>query len=188
MIVKQLLYTLPGVRLKERVPWDLITGSLLNSTLRFSAGWFMVATTSFPPVLMLVLAESLQMAGFLVNRLMTDYSDGLETKLGYRSTVARCGQRAVRIAIVLLWGLGLLAFAGLIANRFLLFYPKLLGRLPIQSLLVLGLLIMALPAFASILSRVNRVNPRQAELYYDLPLVYVLVLAIILSVILKLYR
>ena len=87
-----------------------------------------------------------------------------------------------------LWGLGLLAFAGLIANRFLLIYPNLLGELPIQSLLVLGLLVLALPAFAGILGRVNRVSPRQAELYYDLPLVYVLLLAVILSVILKLYH
>lgn len=188
MAVKQLLYTLPGIRLKEHSPWDIITGSLFNSSLRFSAGWFMVTTASFPPVLMLVLAESLQMAGFLVNRLMTDYSDGLEIKLGYRSTVVRYGQRAVRTGIVLLWGLGLLAFAGLIANRFLLLYPSLLGELPVQALWVLGLLILALPAFAGILGRVNRLSPRQAELYYDLPLVYVLLLAILLSVILTLYH
>ena len=145
MAAKQLLYTLPGIRLKERFPWDVISGSLFNSSLRFMAGWFLITTDSVPPVLLLIFSECLQMAGFLVNRLFTDYSDHLEIRLGYHSTVARYGQYAVQRTIVWLWGIGLLCFLGLVVNRWLLFYPKVLGELPAESLIVLALLILALP-------------------------------------------
>lgn len=186
MWLKQLAYTLPPLRLKRKFFWDILSGSVGNSTLRFAAGWFLFLQDWHLPLLLLLFAECLQLAGFFVNRLFTNYSMDLERKLGYSSTSARLSPAAIRRIIVGCWivSIGCLVFLAL--NSGLGIYPHFLGALPIQSLIVLVLLLAAVPLFERAMIRAERFSYRESQVYYDLPLVYMFILSVLLSAIIKL--
>jgi 4-hydroxybenzoate polyprenyltransferase len=187
MCAKQLAYTLPRLRLKQEFIWDIASGSIGNSTLRFAAGWFLFSNEWHLPLLLLFFAESLQLAGFLVNRLFTNYSTQLETGLHYRSTTTRLSAESIRRAIVVCWAVGICCFLLLALNSQLELAPQYLGQLPMESLAVLALLLVAVPFFSRAMQRADRFSYRESQLYYDLPLLYVFVLSIVLSFIIKVY-
>jgi len=186
MWLKQLAYTLPPLRLKRKFFWDILSGSVGNSTLRFAAGWFLFSRDWHLPVLLLLFAECLQLAGFFVNRLFTNYSMDLERKLNYSSTSARLSPAAIRQLISGCWIVGIVCFVFLALNSSLGVYPDILGALPIQSLIVFVLLLAAVPFFERAMVRAERFSYRESQVYYDLPLVYMLILSVLLSAIIKL--
>jgi 4-hydroxybenzoate polyprenyltransferase len=187
MMAKQLAYTLPPLRLKRRYAWDVVSGSLGNSTLRFAAGWFLVSNRWPLPLLLLVFAECVQLAGFLVNRLFTNYSMGLETQLHYDSTTTRVPTPLIQRAIAGCWAVGLACLLLIMLNGQLQIAPAWLGQLPWQSLLVLALLALALPFFQRAMARADQLSYRDSQLCYDLPLAYMFVLSVILSFIITTY-
>ena len=185
MWLKQLAYTLPPLRLKRRFVWDILSGSVGNSTLRFAAGWFLFSQDWHLPLLLLLFAECLQLAGFFVNRLFTNYSIQLEASMGYTSTTTRMSSVAIQRVVIGCWALGVACFAFLALNSSLGIYPDTLGALPMQSLVVILLLLIAVPFFARAMDRAEDFSYRESQLYYDLPLVYVLFLSVLLSIIIK---
>ncbi len=186
MWLKQLAYTLPPLRLKQKFFWDILSGSVGNSTLRFAAGWFLFSQDWHLPLLLLLFAECLQLAGFFVNRLFTNYFMDLERELNYSSTSARLSPAAIRRIIVGCWIVGIASFVFLALNSRLAVYPHFLGALPIQSLIVLVLLLAAVPFFKQAMVRAERFSYRESQVYYDLPLVYMFILSVLLSAIIKL--
>ena len=187
MCVKQLAYTMPWPRLKEVFLWDIVSGSLGNSTLRFAAGWLLFSNTFKFPLLILLFAESLQLAGFLVNRLFTNYSRQLETTLQYTNTTSRLSSINLKLLIVTCWIVGIISFVVLVLNGYWHILPPIFGSLPIQSLIVLALLLVALPFFGRALKKAEMFSNREYHLYYNLPLLYVFFLSIILSLVIKYY-
>jgi hypothetical protein len=187
MTLKQFAYTLPPLRLKKRFGWDILSGSLGNSTLRFAAGWFLVTSAWSMPLLLLVFAECVQLAGFLVNRLFTNYSAGLEARLAYESTTTHMSPQVLQRVIAGCWGVGLTSLLLVIVNSRLGWVPEVLGALPLQSLIVLALLVGVLPLFSRAMGRADRFSYRESQLYYDLPLLYIFLLSILLSLIISLY-
>lgn len=187
MWLKQLAYTLPPLRLKRRFVWDILSGSVGNSTLRFAAGWFLFSQDWHLPLLLLFFAECLQLAGFFVNRLFTNYSMQLEASMNYSSTTTRISSAAIQRVVVSCWILGVACFVFLALNSGLGIYPDVLGALPVQSLVVILLLLVAVPFFARAMARAEHFSYRESQLYYDLPLVYVLFLSVLLSIIIKIY-
>lgn len=185
MCLKQLAYTLPPFRLKRLFLWDIVSGSLFNSTLRFAAGWALFSKNITMPLLLLLFAEALQLAGFLVNRLFTDYENGIERKLGYTSTTTTISATSIQHLIIGCWGVGLAAFSLLCLNSLLKFHVSLLGTFPIQAFLVFVLLVAALPFFGHAMARARQFTPREATAYYDLPLLWVFLLSVLLSIIIK---
>ena len=185
MWLKQLAYTLPPLRLKRRFLWDILSGSLGNSTLRYAAGWVLFSRDWHLPLLLLLFAECLQLAGFLVNRLFTNYSSDLEAKLGYSSTTTRIPVTVLRRIIMGCWVVGVMSFLLLALNSWLNLWPRLLGQLPIESLAVLVLLLSAIPFFGRAIDRADEFSYRESQLYYDLPLLYVFTLSVILCLIIK---
>lgn len=186
MWLKQVAYTLPPLRLKRRLVWDVLSGSVGNSTLRFAAGWFLFSQDWRLPLLLLVFAECLQLAGFFVNRLFTNYSMDLERKLNYNSTSARLSPAVIRHIIIGCWIVGIACFIFLTLNSSLGIYPDILGALPMQSLIVLVLLLAAVSFFKRAMIRAERFSYRESQVYYDLPLVYMFILSVLLSAIIKL--
>lgn len=67
MGLNQLMYTFPPVRLKDRPILDLLSGSVVGSVGRFSAGWFLFSSSLalFPIVFVLGLAL-LQLGSFII--------------------------------------------------------------------------------------------------------------------------
>lgn len=186
MWLKQLAYTLPPLRLKRKFFWDVLSGSVGNSTLRFAAGWFLFSQDWHLPLLLLLFAECLQLAGFFVNRLFTNYSTQLEASLNYTSTTTRTSAAAIQRIIIGCWIIGVISFLFLALNSRLGLFPHLLGQLPIESLVVLVLLLGAVPFFSRAMQRAGKFSYRESQLYYDLPLLYVFVLSVVLSFIIKL--
>jgi len=187
MVAKQVAYTVPPLRLKRLYLLDVLSGSLGNSTLRFAAGWFLFSRSLRLPLLLLVFAECLQLAGFLVNRLFTNYSGELEKAWHYHSTSARLTPSAIKAIISGCWVIGIACFGFLALNSQLGFHPEVLGSLPLQSLVILFLLLAAVPFFARAMQRADRFSYAESQIYYDLPLAYVFVLSVGLSIIIKIY-
>lgn len=187
MVIKQIIYTLPGLRFKEKFLWDIVSGSLGNSVLRFSAGWFLFSNSLKMPLLLLLFAECLQLAGFLVNRLFTNYATDVEHALHYNSTTTRISSNKIKIVIVTCWGVGILSFVLLCLNGQFHFLPSVFGELPIQSLIVIFILLLFLPFFNKAMQRADKFSYKESQIYYDLPLFIVFVLSILLSLIIKYY-
>jgi len=187
MWLKQLAYTLPPLRLKRKFFWDILSGSVGNSTLRFAAGWFLFSQDWHLPLLLLLFAECLQLAGFFVNRLFTNYSMQLEASMNYTSTTTRISSAAIKRIVVGCWIVGVAIFLLLASNSQLELLPSFLGQLPMESLIVLVLLLGAVPFFSRAMQRAEKFSYRESQLYYDVPLLYVFVLSVILSLIIKLY-
>jgi 4-hydroxybenzoate polyprenyltransferase len=188
MVIKQLAYTLPNLRLKEKFLWDIVSGSLGNSTLRFSAGWFLYSSSFKMPILLLVFAECLQLAGFLVNRLFTNYATGVEQSLHYTSTTTRISANKIKGIIAMCWGIGIISFILLSLNGKYHFLAFFWGELPIQSLIIILLLLLFLPFFSKAMQRADKFSYRESQFYYDIPLLIVFVLSIFLSLIISHYR
>lgn len=187
MLIKQLAYTLPKLRLKEKFLWDIVSGSLGNSTLRFSAGWFLYTSSFKMPLLLLVFAECLQLAGFLVNRLFTNYATEVEQSLHYTSTTTRISANKIKGIIAICWGIGIISFVILSLNGKYHFLPYFWGELPIQSLIILLLLILFLPFFSKAMQRADKFSYQESQIYYDIPLLIVFILSIFLSLIMSHY-
>ena len=187
MWLKQLAYTLTPLRLKRKFFWDILSGSVGNSTLRFAAGWFLFSQNWHLPLLLLLFAECLQLAGFFVNRLFTNYSIQFEASLNYTSTTTRISTVAIQRVIIGCWIVGVTSFLLLPLNSQLSILPRLFGQLPMEALIVLALLLGAVPFFSRAMQRAEKFSYRESQLYYDLPLLYVFALSVILSVIIKLY-
>jgi 4-hydroxybenzoate polyprenyltransferase len=183
MVLKQCSYSLPPLRLKERRGWDIVSGSLGNSALRFAAGWFLFTSSIYMPLLLIVFAECLQIAGFLVNRLFTNYDMSIERKLRYRSSTAFLSRPAIQRIIIGCWAVALGAILLLALNSQLKFLPQILGMLPPQSLFLFVLLLAALPSFKNAMQRAGRFSYRDSKVYIDLSMLYLFILAVVLSMI-----
>lgn len=183
MVLKQCAYSLPPLRLKERRGWDIASGSLGNSTLRFAAGWFLFTSSFIMPLLLLIFAECLQIAGFLVNRIFTNYDMAIERKLRYRSTTTLISRLAIQRIIMGCWAIALGAILFLALNSQLKFLPQVLGILPPQSLILFILLLAALPSFKQAMQRASRFSYRDSKVYIDLSILYLFILAVVLSLI-----
>jgi len=188
MIVKQGLYTLPPFRFKERFCIDILFGSVFNSTLRFLTGWFLFSTRFDFPLLLLVSCEGLQVSGFMVNRLYSNYTTDLERALGYSSTLVKIPTKAFKLVAVLLAGVGVVSFLFLPLNSVLHIKPQQLGCLPLQSLTAFAALVIATPLFLfPSLKRANSFTSRDLRRYNDLPIYLILITSVYISAIIELY-
>lgn len=187
MWLKQVAYSVPPLRLKRRLFWDVLTGSVGNSTLRFAAGWFLFSKDWHLPLLLLLFAECLQLAGFLVNRLFSNYSSSLEASMNYSSTTTRMSPASIQRVIVAFWALGIASYIFLALNSRFGINVDALGLLPVESLIVLLLLLVALPFFQRAKARAGRFSYLESHLYYDLSLGYLFFLSLLLSIIIKVY-
>lgn len=183
MTVKQGLYTLPPFRFKERFPLDVLFGSTFNPTLRFLAGWFLISSRFDFPVLLLLVFEGLQVSGFVINRLYTNYSINLEATLGYSSLPTRIPTKTLRVAAICSAALSIPCLAFLSMNSILRIRVDRLGMLPIPSLLVLAFLLASAPSFLTAVERADRLSDREASLYYHAAYVFLFILALLLSAI-----
>jgi 4-hydroxybenzoate polyprenyltransferase len=188
MCFKQLAYSLPPLRLKRVFLCDIASGSLFNSTLRFATGWVLFKATAPMPILVLLVAEAMQLAGFLSSRLFADHGTALERQLGYASTAAHLSKQCVQRAIVACWGIAIVSFLFLCLNSQWHFAENVLGAFPIQALIVLALLVAALPMFGKLITRISSLSRGEVTLYHDLPLAWVFLLSILLVVILRTFR
>jgi 4-hydroxybenzoate polyprenyltransferase len=188
MSFKQLAYSLPPLRLKSVFFWDIVSGSLFNSTLRFAAGWVLFKPTAPMPILVLVFAEAMQLAGFLSSRLFANYGAALEQKLGYANTAARLSTKWMKRMIVACWGIAVVSFLFLCLNSRWHLAENVLGMFPIQALIVLALLVAALPMFGKPMSRMSSLSRGEVGLYHDLPLAWVFLLSILLVAIMHAFH
>ncbi len=122
MFFNQILYTSKPFRLKERAVFDLISGSLINPTFRFYAGWVLFAYAFNAPLLVLLFVVGFQFAGFTLYRLS---NKKLETKLTFRSSNVVFGEKKIRYlayAVGIIAGLSYLAmiYSAILPLRFLL--------------------------------------------------------------------
>lgn len=188
MTFKQVLYTLPPLRFKERFLLDVFTGSVFNTTLRFLAGWFLFTARLNFPLLLLLSCECFQVSGFLVNRLYSNYSIGLETRLGYKSTVTQLSPRAFRLLTISLTAIGIVSFLFLALNTVFLVSPEVLGVLPLQSLSIFVILLAVAPFFLfSALGKAEHFSASDLRKYNDLPVFLIFFVSLFLSVLIKLY-
>jgi 4-hydroxybenzoate polyprenyltransferase len=187
MCIKQLAYTLPKARLKEKFLWDVISGSLGNASLRFLAGWFLFSNSPEMPILVLFLAECMQVAGFFVNRLYANYGTDIERQLLYTSTTTSMPARQLKIIIAICGGAGILSFILLALNGRYRILPSVFGELPIQSLAVFVIFLFCLPFLAKAIRLAEKFSAREARFYYAIPLLITFVSSILLSFILKYY-
>lgn len=187
MWLRQLAYSLPPLRMKRRFLWDVLTGSVGNSTLRFAAGWFLFSKDWHLPLLLLLFAEGLQLAGFLVGRLFTNYSLRLEARMNYSSTTTRMSPATIQLVTVGSWAVGIASYIFLALNSSFGIHVNVLGFLPVESLIVLLLLLVALPFFGRAVAGAGRFSRLESHRYQDLSLVYISFLSLLLSMIIKVY-
>ena len=187
-IIKQMLYTLPPFRFNERFLVDILSGSVFNSTLRFLAGWFLFSKSFNFPLLLIISCEGLQVSGFLVNRLYSNYSIDLERMLGYKSTITQVHPKVFRAIIIFLAILSLVSFLLLALNSLFMVSPEHLGVLPLQSLSVFVILAVVAPLFLfSSLSKAESFSESDLKRYNDLPVFLVFLGSLFLAAIVKVY-
>lgn len=187
MWLRQLAYSLPPLRMKRRLLWDVLTGSIGNSTLRFAAGWFLFSKDWHLPLLLLLFAEGLQLAGFLVGRLFTNYSVRLEASMNYSSTTSRMSPAMIQRVTVGSSAVGIACFIFLALNSSFGISVNVLGLLPVESLIVLLLLLVTLPFFGRAVAAAGRFSRLESHRYQDLWLGYLLFLSVLLSMVIKVY-
>jgi 4-hydroxybenzoate polyprenyltransferase len=187
MCLKQLAYCLPGVRLKEKFFWDVVSGSLGNASLRFAAGWFLFSNSLEMPLLLLFFGECLQLAGFFVNRLHANYGSGIERRLQYASTTANLSAGRFKVIIAICGGAAMISFILLSLNGHYHILPEILGQLPVQSLVVFAFVLFCLPFLARTVRLAERFSAWEARFYYAIPMLIAFVGSILLSFILKHY-
>lgn len=187
MSFKQLAYSLPGVRLKEKFFWDVISGSLGNASLRFAAGWFLFSNSLEMPILLLFFAECLQLAGFFVNRLYTNQGNGIGHRPQFRSTTSHLSTRHLKTLIGTCVVAAITSFILLAVNGQYRILSHTFGELPIQSLSIFMVFLFCLPFLARTVQLTDEFSVRERRLYTRIPLLITLVSSILLSLIINNY-
>ena len=187
MCLKQLAYCLPGVRLKERRLWDVISGSAGNASLRFAAGWFLFSNSLEMPLLLLFLAECLQLAGFFVSRLHANHGNGIDPPLHYRNSTSHLSASQLKTMIGICGSAAVFSFILLALNGPYRILPPLLGELPIQSLSILLIFLFCLPFLTRTVKLTAEFSINETRLYTSVPLLITLVSSILLSFLVKFF-
>jgi len=185
MCIKQFAYCLPRIRLKEKFLWDVVSGSLGNASLRFAAGWFLFSDNLEMPLLLLFIAECLQLAGFFANRLYANRGTGIEHQLQYTSTTTYMSTRQLEMIIT---SCGAAAMSGLIllsVNGQYHILPIHFGKLPIQSMALFIIIPSCLPFLGKAIKLADEFSIRESGFYYSFPLFVAFVSSIILSILIK---
>lgn len=145
MLLNQLCYSFPPLRLKNRVFFDVFSTAVISSSLKFLAGWFSFTTSLSPPLLPLIGISLVQIGSYLTYK--WKYNRPIDLKLGHNTTVALLPEQTIRIIskISLICGFSIFIFMSLIP----LFFPKLhsWGALPPYSLAVILLAVIFAPYY-----------------------------------------
>lgn len=144
MLINQLLYTIPPIKLKEKPVLDLISGSLINPVFRFYAGWVLFIPAFNAPILFLIFILGLQFGGYTMYRLS---SKSLEEKLNYKSSTVVFGEKAIKRISYISILIGGLSYIFITLNGE--FFPSLdfLGYLPIRFFYFSLLMLVPAPLY-----------------------------------------
>jgi len=107
MLVNQVMYTSKPFNLKKRPVVDLISGSLINPTFRFYAGWVLFVPAFNAPLSLLFFILGIQFGGFGLYRM---YSKDHEKKLGLKSSVVKFGSKYLKGMAYAAIGIGALSY------------------------------------------------------------------------------
>ncbi len=94
---------------------------------------------------------------------------------------------SIQRVIVAFWVVGMVSYIILALNSSFGIYENALGGLPIESLIVLLLFLVASPLFERAKAKAGRFSYLESRLYYDLTLGYIFILLMLLSIIIKVY-
>ncbi len=146
MMLNQLLYTTQPFKLKSRRVLDIISGSMVNPICRYFAGLllfisafqiFSVGVAVFP----IILVIGAQMGSYLWYRFS---SKEVEKKIDVKSSVAKASTKFTKRASRYIILAAVLSYFGLFIN-FVFFKDAMLGFLPPQYMLAIGVVIFGAP-------------------------------------------
>ncbi len=186
MTLKQMAYTLPPLRLKERFIVDILSGSMLNASLRFLSGWFLVSDSLAVPLLLLAAYECFQVSAFMVHRLYSNYEATLEHRLGYQSTVTKLSPHLFRALIIGLAISGALMFLFLPFNSLLQLAPSLLGVLPLQAFLPSALLVNVMRYLLASVRTAESFSRTDLRQHNNVAIALLFIMSILLAIIIHL--
>lgn len=161
MLLNQVLYTMKPFNFKKRPVLDLISGSLVNPTFRFYAGWTLFVPAFNAPVLALLFILGIQFGGYGLYRMS---SKKHETSLNYKSTVVLFGERRIRWLCYLTILAGALSYVFLCFNSLLWpIFPalKIAGFWPLSFLLIGLLSLFALPVYKGAMRNPQNINMKK---------------------------
>lgn len=163
MLINQILYTMKPFNFKKRPIVDLISGSLVNPTFRFYAGWTLFVPHLNAPPLALLFIMGLQFGGYGIYRLMSEEHD---KNRKYRSSVALYGDRLKPIFYASL-AISVFAFFFACANS-IINIPG-IGALPLRYLILVFLSALPAPYYLHVLKNPKNVdNVKSYRLIYRL--------------------
>ena len=164
MLINQLLYTIPPIKLKEKPVLDLISGSLVNPAFRFFSGWVLIMPHFNAPILFLLFILGMQFGGYTLYRLT---GKKVEKQLQYKSSVTVFGAKIVRIVSLAAIAIGALSFVLITLTE--TFFPALMvfGHLPLHFLFYGLVMLLPLPLYKKALK-----DPEQADIQKMYALIY----------------
>jgi 4-hydroxybenzoate polyprenyltransferase len=155
MLINQLLYTIPPIKLKERPVLDLVSGSLVNPAFRFFSGWVLIMPHFNAPILFLLFILGVQFGGYTLYRLS---GKKIEKQLQYKSSVTVFGAGVIKIISYLAIAIGALSY---ILATLADFFPAIAayGGLPFHFLLYGLVMLLPLPFYGKAMK-----DPEQADI------------------------
>jgi len=125
----QVLYSAQPFRFKERLGFDLVSGSMINPLFRFLAGFSLFASSFFAPILFILFVVGIQFGGYTLYRLS---GKKVEKQLGYKSTVVLVPEKIVKSLAYSGIAISILAFIAMILLPLAGIKNQLLGFLPLR--------------------------------------------------------
>ena len=156
MLINQLLYTIPPIKLKEKPVLDLVSGSLVNPAFRFFSGWVLIMPHFNAPTLFLLFILGIQFGGYTLYRLS---GKKIEKQLQYNSSVTVFGAGVIKVVSYLAIAIGALSYV--LATLTETFFPSLMmyGHLPIHFLLYGLVMLLPLPFYGKAMK-----DPEKADI------------------------
>ncbi len=151
MLLNQLLYTIPPIKLKEKPVLDLISGSLINPIFRFYAGWVLFNPNFNAPILFLLFILGIQFGGYTLYRLS---GKQVEKKLNYKSSVILFGEKNLKLISYASIFIGCASFIFITLSSTFFLSLVFLGSLPIIFLfygiiVLIPLLVLMYPSLVA---------------------------------------
>jgi len=175
MLANQILYTMKPFNFKKRPVLDLISGSLVNPTFRFYAGWTLFVSGFNAPILALLFILGIQFGGYGLYRMS---SKKHEENLNYKSTSVMFGERKVRWVCYATILAGSFSYLFLCFNSLIwpLFLPlKWLGFWPFRFLSIGLLSLLALPVYKNAMKNPQGIDMK--KMYWIIYVHYLLFIA-----------